>query len=74
MNTFIEMYNKDHYLSWEEAKANGAIYSSIVHMVDDPHSPTGAAFIEDMMEAAHNAARMIDGNAHIATRVVRRAV
>lgn len=74
MNTFIEMYNADHYFSWEDAARYGGVYSSIVHMVDDPDHPTSTALLEDVMEAAHNAARMMDSNARIETRVVRRAV
>lgn len=72
--TFIEMYRKDDYPTWEAAAAEGAVYSSIVHMVDNPEGAVGRAFLEDMMEAAHTAALMMDGNAKIETRAVRREV
>ena len=72
MNTFIEMYNASDYPSWEAAENCGAIYSSIVHTVDDPFNEPGKGFCFDMMEAACNAAQMMDGNANIETRVVRR--
>jgi hypothetical protein len=65
MDTFIEMYNYDHYTSWEDAAAHGGIYSCIVHS-EDPLA------LEDAMEAAHTAALMMDGNCQIDTRVARR--
>jgi hypothetical protein len=74
MNTFIEMYNASDYPSWEAAENHGAVYISFVHSVDDPLNEPGKSFCYDMMEAAYNAARMMDGNANIETRVVRRAV
>ena len=73
-NTFIEMYNAAQYPSWEAADNHGGIYSSIVYMVDEPFNQPGEAFIFDMMEAAHTAAKMMDGSAEIQTRVVRRNV
>jgi len=65
MDTFIEMYNYDHYPSWEEARYGGGIYSCIVHS-EDPLA------LEDAMEAAHTAALMMDGNCQIETRVVKK--
>jgi len=65
MNTFIEMYNLEQYASWEQAAANGGIYSCIVHS-EDPLA------LEDAMEAAHTAALMMDGRSQIETRVVNR--
>ena len=65
MNTFIEMYNLDQYTSWEQAAANGGIYSCIVHSED-------LLALEDAMEAAHTAALMMDGRSQIETRVVSR--
>jgi hypothetical protein len=65
MNTYIEMYNYDHYPSWEKAADNGGIYSCIVHS-EDPLA------LQDAMEAAHTAAMMMDGNCQIETRVVKR--
>jgi hypothetical protein len=67
MNTFIQMYNLDHYTSWEDAADHGGIYSCIVHS-EDPLA------LEDAMEAAHTAALMMDGSSQIATRVVTKEI
>jgi len=67
MNTFIEMYNTDHYTSWEQAAAFGGVYSCLVYS-EDPLA------LEDAMEAAHTAALMMDGRIQIETRVVNRGI
>ena len=69
MTTYIQMFNVDTYETWETAELLGAVYTMTIHSVDEPQHGAGKYIMDDILHAINITAIMMNGNAHIKTRI-----
>lgn len=69
MSTILEMYRVDDYDNWHAAEAAGAVYSTVIHSVDEHQHGAGAYIVDDVVRAVLCAVQMMDGTQLIQYRV-----
>jgi uncharacterized protein YabN with tetrapyrrole methylase and pyrophosphatase domain len=69
MTTHIQMFNVDTYDTWDMAENLGAVYTVVVHSVDEPDHGAGKYIMDDILHAINETANMLAGSPHIRTRI-----